>query len=189
MKALCDILSKDKEFTHLTLAHNNIGYEGIKFLSKLLKQNNSLIALDLSGNNFTCECATLLFDTLKDNDNIISLNISNANTLHKNRMGPRGCISLKELLQSNKVLTFLNIADNFIGVEGLKYIIEGLADNTILLSLNLSGNNLPSSIIQSCCKVILSSSLTEIGLRQNELDDKVISTNLVGNGRFKGAYL
>jgi hypothetical protein len=68
----------------------------------------------------------------------------------------------------------INIAGNNIGGEGLKSIIEGLTGNEVVISLNLSDNNLPASCIYSLIPVILQGGIKELILRQNELVDRVI---------------
>jgi len=167
------ILKNNYQFTLLDLSENYIGIEGITKLCESFIANRSLISINFSGNNLNAECAGLLFDTLKNHSTITEINISNNEKLHKNRIGPRGCNNLIKLLQTNKVLTILNIAGNAIGNEGMKCIIEGLQGNKTLLSLNLSNNNLPQSCIYSMTPVLLQSRVCELILRHNNLVDRV----------------
>jgi len=143
--------------------------------------NNALVSLSLASNLINPEFATLLFGTLKLHPSITHLNISNGDKLTKNRIGPKGCIPLKEMLQTNKILTMLNVADNAIGSEGLKYITEGLQGNKVLLSLNISNNNLQSSCICSMTTNLLKSGVSELIIRHNDLNDRVFSLFITKN--------
>lgn len=120
------------------------------------------------------ECAGVIFDCLKDNMTVQEINIANKEKMHRNRIGPKGCLPLKNMLQTNRILSMINIAGNNIGGEGLKSIIEGLTGNEVVISLNLSDNNLPASCIYSLIPVILQGGIKELILRQNELVDRVI---------------
>eukprot|EP01022_Parablepharisma_sp_SALTPOND_P029385 TRINITY_DN733_c0_g1_i1.p1 TRINITY_DN733_c0_g1~~TRINITY_DN733_c0_g1_i1.p1 ORF type:complete len:980 (+),score=98.86 TRINITY_DN733_c0_g1_i1:6126-9065(+) len=172
-KVLATILKNNYQFAWLDLSENNIGLEGLESLCDSLRTNHSLISVNLAGNNINSECAGLLFDILKNHPTITEVNVSNNDKLHKNRIGPKGCFPLKELLQTNRILTVLNIAENAIGAEGLKCIIEGLNGNKVLLSLNLSNNNLPASCIYSLTPALLRSGVRELILRHNDLVDRV----------------
>jgi len=67
--------------------------------------------------------------------------MANHDRLHRNRMGPKACEELKNLLEINQILSILNISDNGIGNEGLKAISPSLSCSS-LISLNLSNNDL-----------------------------------------------
>lgn len=139
----------------------------------MLTMNQSLVYLNLSSNNINSECATLLFNSLKDHPTLSELNLSNNDKLHKNRIGSKGCLALRDLLKQNKILTILNIAENSIGAEGIKNIAEGLQSNKVLVSLNLSSNNLPPSCIYTLTPALSHSGLIELILRRNEINDRV----------------
>jgi Ran GTPase-activating protein (RanGAP) involved in mRNA processing and transport len=57
-------------------------------------------------------------------------------------MGPKACIDLRNLLANNKILAMLNISDNGIGNEGLKLISPALTNESSLIYINLSNNDL-----------------------------------------------
>lgn len=167
------ILKNNYQFTSIDLSGNNIILEGVVKLCDSLTANRSLVSINLSANNLNSDCAGILFGTLKAHPTITEINVSNGDKLHKNRIGPKGCLFLKTLLQVNKILTMLNVAGNGIGHEGMKYIIDGLQGNKILLSLNLSNNNLPASCIYSMTPALLQSGVRELILRHNSLVDRV----------------
>lgn len=158
----------------MDLSDNNIGLEALENLCEGIKENQALVSINLSGNIFNAECATVIFDCLKDNITVQEINIANREKMHRNRIGPKGCIALKDMLKVNRILSMLNIAGNNITAEGLKYLIEGLTGNDVVLSLNLSDNNLPASCIYSLMPVLLQGGVKELILRQNELVDRVI---------------
>ena len=149
----CKIISeiiKLVDFSHLNLSGNNIDSNSICALMEGINQNRSLISLNLIGNCLTPEGSNILFLNLKNHPSLNEINISNdENTNNKNLIGNKGCSQLKVFLESNNIISILNIADNNIGSEGFLQICEGLEKNRSLISLNLSRNNLPKSCIYS----------------------------------------
>lgn len=85
-----------------------------------------------------------LFQALKDHPTLSALTIANHDRMNRNRIGVQACNDLREMLETNKVLSFLNIADNRIGTEGLSKIAPALTPRSPLVVLNLSNNDLDS---------------------------------------------
>lgn len=83
-----------------------------------------------------------MFRSLEKNMTLSSLVMANHDRLHRNRMGPKACPELRNLLAENKILSILNISDNGIGNEGLKILSPSLTSESSLISLNLSNNDL-----------------------------------------------
>lgn len=61
--------------------------------------------------------------------------------MHRNKLGSKSCGAIAAALESNKVLTMLDVADNSLGWEGVSIICEGLVHNKNLMSLNISHND------------------------------------------------
>ena len=71
-----------------------------------------------------------------------SLTLANHDRLHRNRIGPKACQEINNFLTKNKIISMLNIADNGITNEGLKIMSSALNNESNLISLNLSNNDL-----------------------------------------------
>jgi len=111
-------------------------------LVKGLKQNCSLVYLDIGSNDISYEGAEKLFQGLERHKTISHLTLANHDRLHRNRIGPKACESLLNLLNKNKILSMLNISDNAIQNEGLKCISPALNKDSNLTYLNLGNNEL-----------------------------------------------
>ena len=86
--------------------------------------------------------------------------MANHDRLHRNRMGPKACPELKTLLTNNKILSMINISDNGIGNEGLKILSPALNNESSLISINLSNNDLQGHIAISYLSNFLRNSKT-----------------------------
>jgi len=81
--------------TELNLYHNNIGPEGVKYLSDGLKSNNTITTLFLSNNNIGPEGVKHLSEALKSNTTIAYL------CLFNNKFGDTGVEFLLEAMKMN----------------------------------------------------------------------------------------
>ena len=171
---IAEIIKMNTDFRHLELVNNNISDDGLKIITDALMCNHTIISVDFSLCSISCEGSDYFFDKLAKHPTIIDVNISNNEGLHKNKISSKGCARLKELLIKNPVLSYLNVADNSLGVEGLKLLAQGLEKSHSLVSLNVSNNNLPNNAITYLTEGIMSSSLRELVIRKNELGDKCV---------------
>ncbi len=163
-------------FSHLDLGKNNLGNLGLSVLLRGLRQNCSLIHLDLGSNDITYEGATQLFAALHKHLTLTSLTLANHDRLHRNRMGYKACEALGELLVKNKVITMINIADNGISNEGLKGIAKAFTEESNLVSVNLSNNDLSgeSPINSLATMLAMSKTFIELNLTDNAIGDSGI---------------
>ena len=88
------------------------------------------------------EGSSLLFFVLKTHPTLSALTIANHDRLHRNRIGLLACNDLHDMLNENPILSYLNIADNRIGNEGLKRVALALTSASPLVVLNLANNDL-----------------------------------------------
>ena len=170
-KILGNILRFNK-FSHLDLRKNMLGNKGLKELSKSINSNCSLIHIDIGSNDITFEGANSFFISLKKHKTLSSINIANNDGLHRNRIGAKGCIGLNELLQKNKLISMINISDNYLGREGVKTLLNSLKPSNInLLYLNLTNNDLGPDCISDLKVLLECPTLQELRLANNKLDD------------------
>jgi Ran GTPase-activating protein (RanGAP) involved in mRNA processing and transport len=119
------------------------------------------------------EGAGQLFKVLKTHPTLTALTIANHDRMHRNRIGQFACDDLLDLLSTNKILSYLNIADNRIGNEGLRKITPGLTPKSPLVVLNLSNNDLDGLQTIECLFEYLHSArnLLELNLSSNRIGD------------------
>ena len=86
--------------------------------------------------------AARLFDVVREHPTICALTVANHDRINRNRIGLKACTNLAHMLRDNPILSFLNIADNRIGNEGLSTVASSLTPKSPLVVLNLSNNDL-----------------------------------------------
>ena len=81
------------------------------------------------------------------------------------------------MLQNNQILSFLNIADNRIGNEGLLALAQSLSPSSPLVSLNLQNNDLDGQQVADALDkyLRLGKNLIELNLSHNKLGDASLS--------------
>lgn len=130
-------LKYNTTLTYLNLAFNNLGPEGIKYLTEFLKQNTTITHLNLELNNIRSEGIQYLTEFLKQDTIITHLDLS------KNNIGAEGIKQLiDDALKYNTAITHLDLSVNQIGLEGIKYLTAFLKHNTTIIHLNLREHNL-----------------------------------------------
>lgn len=105
------------------------------------------------------------------------MNIANHDRLHRNRIGINACHDLRDLLNANKIISSLNIADNRIGNDGLTVIAPALTSACVLVIFDLSNNELEGeAVIDSLSNYLKTSQiLLELNLSSNRLGDGAMS--------------
>ena len=88
------------------------------------------------------EGSAALFEVVREHPTLTALTIANHDRMNRNRIGVQACKDLHNLLRDNKILSYLNIADNRIGNEGLTRIAPSLTLQSPLVVLNLANNEL-----------------------------------------------
>ncbi|MFA6037134.1 MAG: hypothetical protein WC748_03305 [Legionellales bacterium] len=163
LKPIFTALEKNTSLKEFTLQYSYIDAIDMGLLSKALGKNTTLTSLCLSHiNNFK----EVQYDNKTQDDSDINLNDSNdlerdktrgihaskmaelfeaftANNtivtldLNSNNINDNSVAQIGLLLKKNSGLETLNLTNNPIGVEGLKYIADGLEKNYILTQLML----------------------------------------------------
>lgn len=162
--------------SHLDLRKNVLGNKGLKELAKAIQTNSSLVHIDIGSNDITFEGANSFFLSMRTHNTLTSINIANSDGLHRNRIGPKGCIGLNELMKQNKCLSMIDISDNTIGSEGIKTLLNGITSSMVnLIYINLSNNDLGQEWIPQLGILMESESLQEIRLSSNNFTDSWIN--------------
>jgi Ran GTPase-activating protein (RanGAP) involved in mRNA processing and transport len=148
------IKRKDREFN---VAHCQLGKSDAFLMAGLLSQNQRLTIVDISGNRIGPDGCKMISRALVDNACITHLDLS-VNSLGENYTFPdwradlTGLAELTTVLQHNKKLTSLNLADNALTgiahsddvayLDGFCTFLEALTSNTHITMLDLSRNEL-----------------------------------------------
>jgi hypothetical protein len=88
------------------------------------------------------EGSACLFDVVRKHPTLSALTIANHDRMNRNRIGVQACKNLHDLLKDNLILSYLNIADNRIGNDGLAKVAPALTPASPLVILNLANNDL-----------------------------------------------
>ena len=142
-------------------------------LAKSLSKSTSLVSVNLSSNEIRTEGAQYLLKSLVSNNSIVEIILSSIGIeAKKNRMKSEGVKPLRLLLDQNKILTFLDISGNWIGKEGLNYIMQGLRENRSLLSLKISKNDIPGECLNDLFRTIKYTKISELDISGNPIGIK-----------------
>ncbi|CAG8517188.1 16764_t:CDS:2, partial [Racocetra persica] len=129
-------LRSSTENADLDLSYKKLDSETSKVMIKTLKENKAISSLDISDNNISLALGKALMKVLETNNTLTSLN------LRSTYLESEVLNHLMKILKSNKTrLADLNLSKNGdkVGKKG-RLIIETLAKNTTLRTLNLSDN-------------------------------------------------
>lgn len=156
-------LIKNNSLTELNLGNNNISE--LKPLSDVLYSNTSLTFLDLSCNKDLNEEVCYIAESLLVNTTLTKLDLCN--------MSISDVKIFEDVLKCNTTLTSLNLINN--EIYNINPIIKGLQYNTTLLELNLSCNCIKIEYYTQLADVLKNNTvLTSLDLSGNENEDLLI---------------
>ena len=171
-KIFSNFLSKF-DINSLDLRKNKLGNEGIKEMCKGIADSKTLIHIDLGSNDITSEGANALFEWFMNHQYLTSFSLANVDGLHRNRIGTSGWKGLNRLLKENKIISMIDISDNAIGNDGIRYMLNEIdPSNSSIVYINLSNNELSQGWISELSSLLKSTNLYEIKLANNNLSDK-----------------
>lgn len=171
-KKIGEIIKNNQNFGFLNLSKNSLKDEGCVLLAKSIKKSISLVHLDLSSNEISAEGSEIIISELEHHISLASLDISSHEGLHRNRLGIQGAKGISKILESNRVLAFLNLAGTGLGSDGLDILIEGLRNNKTLVSLNIANNYLGGKSMEKFSDVLLGTDLKELSLASNKIGNE-----------------
>ncbi|CAF3017552.1 unnamed protein product [Rotaria sp. Silwood2] len=125
-----------KKCKGLNLWGNKFTYESISILADVLDGNKTLRELDLSYNHIS-DTGVQMISTILSSNNCVLQDID----LSSNDITEKGAIYLANMLKKNQTLKALALNNNNINDNGLKALVDALAnDNTKLKQLKLESN-------------------------------------------------
>jgi len=172
-KALASALEVNRVLTSCSLAVNRIGDEGAKALASALEVNRVLTECNVRGNNLDTESATALAK-VATKKRVMLFGIKHDQTeadLHGQNLKPVDAILIASDLQVSRVLTKLDLSQNWVGPQ-LGIVMAGaLKVNAVLTEVNLGANSIgplgATAIAEALMKV--NRVLTSLDLSVNEL--------------------
>ena len=151
--ALARIFLVNDRIFHLNLAANLLAEKGgLAIAADALAQNKSLQYLNLSHNCLTPKVIEALSASLVSNTTLTYLNLSH-NAQHR-QIEAGTAISL--ILENNRIITILNLANMSLGSEGLSKIFVALLQYTALRDLNIAANGLDASSMKQLAALLSS---------------------------------
>ena len=85
-------------------------------------------------------------------------NITKIN-LYDNKIEDEGLKFLAELLKTNSTLTSIDLRINYIGDEGVEFLAEALKENNTLTSIDLASNNIGAEGVEFLAKALKKTTL------------------------------
>ena len=175
-KIIAGILEKDDHFTKVNLSKNFISDDGANAFARMIPMNKTIIHLNLSSNSISHVGIAELFEALAENQTLISLDLSSHEGLNRNRIGARGAAPLEWVLQKNKTLQFLSVAGSSVDLEAMESICKGLRNNSSIVGLDVSNNEISPLLGQCLQQCLTSCQLTDLNIANTRLGDQGLVT-------------
>ena len=130
-----DVDMEERTLTRLDIHNNELETEGIWQIKSALEPLQLLKYINLSYNNLGDDATSEIGRLLPTLQSIVEIDLSS------NNIQDNGALSIGMALSNSDCnLEKLNISKNKIADDGARYILDGIANNTTLTSLNLSSN-------------------------------------------------
>ena len=162
---------KCNHFAYVNLSRNSLRDSGSVALFEELRNNSTIVHVDLSNNEISPEGFVKIFTMMRVHPSIISLDLSSYDGLHRNRLGEVGVQVLQRLLLESPLLQFLSLSGTSLG-EHLDLISDGLHNNTSLISLDLSNNQIDWTAVPALSSGLVTTCLQKLNLSSNRISDK-----------------
>ncbi|OQS07790.1 hypothetical protein THRCLA_00212, partial [Thraustotheca clavata] len=137
---LSTALTESRHLTRLNLSQCNIGHQGAIALGKALKYTLSLLELHVSWNKIRGVGAAQLALGLQECSSLKTFDVS-WNSF-ASISSQEALVALCSAFQTNRTLTHLDLSHNRLCEKDCTLLSDGLANNTTLRGLHLSGNEL-----------------------------------------------
>eukprot|EP01117_Protostelium_nocturnum_P011694 TRINITY_DN4256_c3_g1_i11.p1 TRINITY_DN4256_c3_g1~~TRINITY_DN4256_c3_g1_i11.p1 ORF type:complete len:1743 (-),score=580.06 TRINITY_DN4256_c3_g1_i11:39-5267(-) len=160
-KRLSD-LSMGTGLTVLDLSGNNIGDEGITWLSDCLKNNVTITTLNLCDNGITKKGVVSIVTHLMPLQSLQNLDLS------KNKLGPKSTQNISEKLRTSMLHT-LSLSNCGTKTEGAESLFQALTNNKYITNLDVSKNNIGDSAGLAILSVMRRNKLKILNLSGNNL--------------------
>ncbi|XP_013388763.1 leucine-rich repeat-containing protein 74A isoform X2 [Lingula anatina] len=162
---ICEMLQDNVSIVRLNVADNNLKTAGAKLLSYMLKMNAGLQALDASGNGFIEHDAKYFASALQVTFRLKELDLSH------NNFSEEGGVLLGAALETNDTIEKLNLSWNSLRRKGAIAIGKGLRSNLGVKQLDLSWNGFATEGAKEIAEALQkNSTLVDLDLSSNRID-------------------
>lgn len=168
---LANILITKPLLKIVDISGNSIGDQGAFCFSKLISSSKNIISMNLSSNSITDEGSQLIFAEMTNNKHIISLNLGSDNGVGRNSIGAKSAQAIKVMLQSNNILSELDISMTEITCDMVTPIAQGIRQNSALQYFNISNNNIQSKGVNILLKACAQSKIKVLSMANNHIRD------------------
>ncbi|XP_013388764.1 leucine-rich repeat-containing protein 74A isoform X3 [Lingula anatina] len=163
---ICEMLQDNVSIVRLNVADNNLKTAGAKLLSYMLKMNAGLQALDASGNGFIEHDAKYFASALQD----VTFRLKELDLSHNN-FSEEGGVLLGAALETNDTIEKLNLSWNSLRRKGAIAIGKGLRSNLGVKQLDLSWNGFATEGAKEIAEALQkNSTLVDLDLSSNRID-------------------
>ncbi|KAL4238211.1 hypothetical protein ACF0H5_002923 [Mactra antiquata] len=142
IRNVCDMLRENQYITHIDLSENELDTYAAEMLASVFKENDTLTTMKLSGNNFKDEDAEYFASILKIGSRYRNGQFTGLRSLDlsHNLFCDDGASILGHAIGDTETLTNMNLSWNRIRTPGIACIAKGIEENNSLKSLDLSSN-------------------------------------------------
>jgi hypothetical protein len=149
---LAALLRANPAIKALLLSVNHLGDPGILALADALRENSTLEELGLASNGITAEGGAALFQAAQTHPTLTHLDFSCSPSTrvlaaHANALGDTGAKAAGRFLADNSILLRLDLRHNGITEAGKACLVSGLKRNTTLRHLLLDGKPDPRVMV------------------------------------------
>ena len=171
------------DITHLLLAQNNIGDEGLETMASVLMMKKTIVVVDFSQNGLTPKSASSIAGILSRSESIVDLNIGSIQGSNRNRLCKDGALALAYGFSLNLcVVQILHLRGVQLGNEEVEMFADSLQDYLYLLHIDLSQNRLEGTRGGAAINRILGRRCKDFG--GVDLEHLDLANNKLGNGGF-----
>ena len=170
---IVDTVFQHSNLVVINFSSNFLGDEGAKCFADLIYNTQCIISMDLSSNHMTDSGLKTIFTALCTNKSMVDLNIGSKTTIGRNKIGPLTIQEITKMLQTNKVLSELNLQMTELNSNNIFGLLPGFETSKTLTSLNVSNNNIKSKGTIALFKSLMNSSLIELSIADNSVTDDI----------------
>jgi len=158
--------NQDPKLTRIRLSGKKLSDEDARSLAECLQSNTTISSVDLSDNAIGNAGFAAIIEALHASSAITTLDFA------RNRIDSVECLQSIRI-EFNKKLEELDLSENYLGLEAIHQLSEGLQPNSSVTRVDLSNNQVDDEGAESLANLIrFNSTLRELVLKTNIIGPK-----------------